>query len=151
MAQPLPQDKMKCKAVRISLFFLLLPVIATECYNYNNNPQDAENVQIVDSITSGDVDLSVGRAEVVVDPVSEVIAYKSPVMNFLYPHGLSVQEIVDLEGESWHWHPWKHIRVALSENGEPEEAECEVTNSVDDLPDDLFTRTCLQCSFVNVI
>lgn len=79
---------------------------------------------------------------VLLQPVRE---YKSPVFNFLYPPGLSVQEIVELQSKEWHWHPWKHMRLAFNENGEEEEEECEVTSSLDDLPDDLFTRK--QCPF----
>lgn len=71
-------------------------------------------------------------------PVGE---YKSPVLNFLYPPGLTVQEIVQREFSHWHWYPWKHVRVAFNENGEEEEEECEVISSIEDLPDDLFSRT----------
>lgn len=110
---------MKCLDIRVSLLLLLLPVIAT-----NGDIVHAHN----DSAESS----------VVMVPVGE--AYKSPVLNFLYPPGLTVQEIVQLESTTLHWHPWKHVRVVFNDEGVAEEGECEVTNSLDDLPEDIFTR-----------
>ena len=113
-----PRGKMKClKSAQwcLALLLVLLPVIAT----------------------NGD-NLQTSYSDVLAVPVNE---YKSPVLNFLYPQGLSVQEIVQLESSEWHWHPWKHIRVSVNAEGAEEEAECEVTSSLEDLPDDIFTRT----------
>lgn len=107
---------MKCLDIRVSLLLLLLPVIATNCDIVHPHDDSAES------------------SVVMVGP------YKSPVLNFLYPPGLTVQEIVQLESSSLHWHPWKHVRVVFNDEGVQEEGECEVTNSLDDLPEDIFTR-----------
>lgn len=113
---------MKCTPLRVSLWLLLLPVIATTNCDIVQ-PHDASAEQ-VDSV--------------IAEPVGR---YKSPVFNFLYPPGLTVQDIVQLESATFHWYPWRHMRVVTTAEGEEEEEECEVTNSLDDLPDDLFSRT----------
>lgn len=76
---------------------------------------------------------------------SEVIAqpipgYKNPVLSFIYDPGLTVKEILRKE-QDWHWHPWRHIRYDTIAGGdELVEQDCQTENSLDDLPEDLFTR-----------
>lgn len=85
-----------------------------------------------------------GVAECRAEPVSGTDnsgVYKDPIMSFIYPPGMSVQEILDAEASTWHWYPWKHIRYEVRrDSNELEEKECVKGNSLDDLPEDLFTR-----------
>lgn len=112
------ETKMKC--IRVARLLALLTALSLTAING-------------DIVTNGTQGLE--------DSV-QVSEYKNPVLNFLYPPGLTVQEIVQREFSEWHWYPWKHVRVAFNENSEEEEEEeCEVISSIEDLPDDLFTRT----------
>lgn len=118
---------MSCTNNKITLWsFLIVLIVTANCDNVTENGKhnSAENVD-----------------NVLIEPAQPFRGeYKSPVLNFLYSPGLSVQDIIILEEATWHWHPWKHVQVFVNQNGEEEEKECEVNSSIEDLPDDLFTR-----------
>lgn len=85
-------------------------------------------------------------------PIGRLL-YKSPIIAFLYEPGMSVKEIRERESSTWHWYPWKHIQYDTLGEGELVERECVPDDSLDDLPEDLFTRNCnlielrgLQCA-----
>lgn len=84
-----------------------------------------------------------------VDPTSapevavDQLVYNDPVISFMYHPGMTIEEILKLESSTWHWYPWKHVQFeAVSEGGALVEKECEKENSLDELPEDLFTRKC---------
>lgn len=74
-------------------------------------------------------------------PIGRLL-YKSPIIAFLYEPGMSVKEIRERESSTWHWYPWKHIQYDTLGEGELVERECVPDDSLDDLPEDLFTRNC---------
>lgn len=79
-------------------------------------------------------------SEVNVEEHKEKSGYKHPLYNFLYDPGLSMGQILELEKSTWHWYPWKHVDYHYDSFGQLQEDECEKTNALDDLPDDMFTR-----------
>lgn len=67
--------------------------------------------------------------------------YRDPIMSFIYESGKTVQEILESEAKTWHWYPWKHVQYEWRQgDAVPVEKECVKENSLDDLPEDLFTR-----------
>lgn len=65
---------------------------------------------------------------------------RNPIFDFLYGPGLSVQEIVDLESKTWHWYPYKRIEYDVLNESVYSERTCEKDDSIDELPQDIFTR-----------
>lgn len=106
------------------IILLCTLLVATKCDFVQFQNESTEDVDKVDIV-----------------PAPLVREFKNPVLSFLYPRlSMSLQDIVQSEQSSWHWHPWKHIDLFVNSEGDEEEGQCEVANSVDDLPDDLFTR-----------
>lgn len=67
--------------------------------------------------------------------------YRDPIMSFIYESGKTVQEILESEAQTWHWYPWKHVQYEWRQGDTvPVEKECVKENSLDDLPEDFFTR-----------
>lgn len=85
--------------------------------------------------------LGYSGGEVETTTVAQVGPYADPVLNLFYEPGLSVGQIVELQGSTWHWHPWKKLIVdATTEHDDLAGRECLTQDSIDELPADLFTR-----------
>lgn len=112
--------------ISVLIILLCTLVVATKCDIVRFHNESSEDVDKVD----------------IVPAPPPPVRFKNPVLNFIYPHGLSMslQDLVQSEQSSWHYHPWKHIQLFVNSMGEEEEEDCRDTNSLEDLPDDLFTR-----------